>query len=76
MRLSELHGKEVIDYKKGERLGVLGAADVLVDEATGKVEAFLLPTQSWMPFRKKQNEMTVYWHHIKTIGDDFLIIDM
>ncbi len=44
MRLSELSGKEIVDLKKAERLGVLGQTDLEIDETTGHIKAFIIPT--------------------------------
>lgn len=76
MRLSEISRKEIVDYVKGERLGVLGHTDLVIDEETGKIEAFIIPTSRWFGFGKKDKEVTVYWHQIKKIGTDMIIIDM
>lgn len=76
MRLSEISGKEIVDYVKGERLGVLGQTDLVIDENTGQIEAFIIPTSKWFGFGKKDKEVTVYWHQIKKIGTDMIIIDM
>ncbi len=37
MRLSELSGKEIVDVKRAERLGILGQADLEINEHTGQV---------------------------------------
>ena len=37
MRLSELSGKEIVDVKKAERLGVLGHTDLEINEQTGQI---------------------------------------
>lgn len=76
MRLSEISGKEIVDYVKGERLGVLGQTDLVIDETTGKIEAFIVPTMKWFGFGKKDSEVTVKWEQIKKIGTDMIIIDM
>lgn len=76
MRLSEISGKEIIDYERGERLGILGQTDLVIDEKTGQIEAFIIPTAKWFGFGKKDKEVTVYWHQIKKIGTDMIIIDM
>lgn len=35
MRLSELSGKEIVDIKRAERLGVLGQTDLEINEQDG-----------------------------------------
>ncbi|WP_062050820.1 YlmC/YmxH family sporulation protein [Bacillus sp. JCM 19034] len=76
MRLSEISNKEIIDFQKGERLGILGQTDLLIDEETGEILAFVIPTMKWFGFGKKDKEYTVYWQQIKKIGEDMIIIDL
>ncbi|SPU22219.1 YlmC/YmxH family sporulation protein [Niallia circulans] len=75
LRLSEIANKEIIDFEKGERLGVLGQTDVLFDEHTGEIHAFVVPTSRWYQFNRKDKEVTVYWQQIKKIGQDMIIIE-
>ncbi|KMK77264.1 YlmC/YmxH family sporulation protein [Alkalihalobacillus pseudalcaliphilus] len=76
MRLSEMSNKEIIDFQRGERLGILGQTDLLIDEETGDIHAFMIPTMKWFGFGKKEHEVTVYWQQIKKIGQDMIIIDL
>lgn len=75
MKLSEMSGKEIIDLKRGERLGVLGQADFEIDEKTGMIEAVIIPTVKWFGFRKQGEAVRVEWQDIKKIGTDMIIID-
>ena len=76
MRLSEISNKEIIDFQKGERLGVLGQTDLLIDEKNGQIEAFVIPTLKWFGMGKREKEVTVYWKQIKKIGTDMIIIEV
>jgi len=76
MRLSEISNKEIIDYDKGERLGVLGQTDLIIDEKSGQIEAFVIPTLKWFGLGKRDKEVTVYWKQIKKIGQDMIIIEV
>lgn len=77
MRLSELSGKEIVDVKRAERLGMLGQTDLEINEHTGEIKALLIPTSKWFQFRKQQGEeIRVPWQHIKKIGADMVIIDL
>lgn len=76
MRLSELSGKEIVDVKKAERLGVLGQTDLEINELTGQITALLIPSGKWMGFRKNGKEVRVPWKYIQKIGSDMIIIDM
>lgn len=75
MRLSEINGKEIVDLKKGERMGILGQADLEIDEQTGHIKALLIPTLKWFGFRKQGSEVRVPWNKITKIGKDMIIID-
>ncbi|MFB5660515.1 YlmC/YmxH family sporulation protein [Alteribacillus sp. HJP-4] len=75
MRLSEISRKEVLDVRLGERLGSPGTADLVFDETSGKIEAFIFPAAA-VPFRKKQaKEWTIPWSDIRRVGEDYIIID-
>ncbi|WP_019152738.1 YlmC/YmxH family sporulation protein [Robertmurraya massiliosenegalensis] len=76
MRLSELSGKEIVDVKKAERLGVLGQTDLEIDENSGQIRALLIPSLKWFGFRRQGGEVRVPWRHIKKIGTDMIIIDV
>jgi YlmC/YmxH family sporulation protein len=77
MRLSELSGKEIVDVKKAERLGVLGQTDLEINENSGQIQALLIPSSlKWFGFRKQGGEIRVPWQHIKKIGSDMIIIDV
>lgn len=76
MRLSELSGKEIVDVKKAERLGVLGQTDLEIDESSGQIKALLIPSLKWFGFRRQGGEIRVPWRHIKKIGADMIIIDI
>jgi YlmC/YmxH family sporulation protein len=75
MRLSELSGKEIIDLEKGERMGVLGQADLEIDENTGHIRAMLIPSLKWFGFKRGGTEVRIPWNDIKKIGTDMIIID-
>lgn len=76
MRLSELSGKEIVDVKRAERLGVLGQTDLEINEKNGKIQALLIPSLKWFGFKRQGNEIRVPWKHIKKIGNDMIIIDI
>jgi YlmC/YmxH family sporulation protein len=76
LRLSELSGKEIVDVKKAERMGVLGQTDLEINEANGQIQALLIPSLKWFGLRKQGQEIRVPWQHIKKIGSDMIIIDI
>ena len=75
MRLSELSGKEIVDVKRAERLGVLGQTDLEISE-DGQILALIIPSVKWFGFKRNGNEIRVPWRHIKKIGTDMIIIDI
>ena len=76
MRLSELGGKEIVDVKRAERLGVLGQTDLEINEQTGQINALIIPSLKWFGLKKQGSEVRVPWSHIKKIGTDMIIIDI
>ncbi|TMU87738.1 YlmC/YmxH family sporulation protein [Bacillus sp. BHET2] len=74
MRLSELSGKEIVDYKKAERLGILGQTDLEFNDQSGSINALIIPTGKWL--RKQGGEIRVPWHQIRTIGSDMIILEV
>ncbi|WML49242.1 YlmC/YmxH family sporulation protein [Neobacillus sp. PS3-34] len=76
MRLSELSGKEIVDVKRAERLGILGNTDLEINESTGQIQALLIPSLKWFGFRKQGEEVRVPWQQIKKIGTDMVIVDV
>ncbi|MDH6562479.1 YlmC/YmxH family sporulation protein [Bacillus sp. TBS-096] len=76
MRLSELSGKEIVDIKRAERLGVLGQTDLEINEQDGQITALIIPSVKWFGFRKQGNDIRVPWNHIQKIGSDMIILDV
>ncbi|KOO46567.1 YlmC/YmxH family sporulation protein [Priestia koreensis] len=76
MRLSELSGKEIVDIKKAERLGILGQTDLEINEQSGQINALIIPTVKWFGFKRQGNEIRVPWSHIQKIGMDMIIVDI
>lgn len=75
MRLREISGKEIINIKLGIKLGVLGQTDLEIDEKTGQIEAFIIPTYKWFGFKKEKEETKIRWQDIKVIGEDMIMVD-
>jgi YlmC/YmxH family sporulation protein len=76
LRLSELSGKEIVDVKRAERLGVLGQTDLEINEETGQITALIIPSVKWFGLRKQGHEVRVPWSHIKKIGPEMIILDV
>lgn len=71
-----MSGKEIVDVKRAERLGVLGHTDLEINENTGEIRSLIIPSLKWFGFKKEGNEIRVPWNHIKKIGTDMIIIDI
>jgi YlmC/YmxH family sporulation protein len=76
LRLSELGGKEIVDVKKAESLGVLGQTDLEIDERTGEIKALVIPSVKWFGMKRQGGELRVPWRQIKKIGTDMVIVDI
>jgi len=73
MRLSDLAGKDMIDVTTGTRMGVLGSADLLIDEETGKIDSILLSSGGFA--FKRRDEMVIPWAAIQKIGPDMILLN-
>ena len=75
MRFNELSGKEIIDASQGVKLGVLGQTDLEINEQTGQIEAFIIPTYKWFGLKKEDEETFIRWRNIKVIGEDMIVVE-
>lgn len=76
MNLSEIAGKEVINLVTGERLGVVGECDIIIDETTGDILALTIPKEKrFLGLRKERDTLEVPWRCIRKIGNDMIIIE-
>ena len=74
MYLSEIAGKEIVNLITGERLGVVGECDIIIDEATGNILA--LPRErGFLGLRKDKEVLEVPWRNVRKIGNDMIIIE-
>ena len=75
MRLRDIGGKEIINVSLGVKLGVLGQTDLEINEATGQIEAFIVPTYKWFGLKKEEEETMIRWKDIKVIGEDMIVVE-
>lgn len=74
MLLSEIGDKEVIDLTKGSRHGSFWDAEMLFDEATGRIKALLVPNfQGKSKFSSMSESLQLPWESIVKIGEDIII---
>lgn len=76
MRFSEFSGKEIIDLENGERLGVVGHSDLIIDPETGEIESILLPGSSFLGLGKKREDVVIPWKAIRKIGPEMIIVEI
>ncbi|MBN6185776.1 YlmC/YmxH family sporulation protein [Aneurinibacillus sp. BA2021] len=76
MRYSELGGKEIIDLDNGERMGVVGQADMIIDGVSGKIQSIILPNGSLLGLGRKKEEVMIPWKAIRKVGSEMIIVAM
>ena len=76
MYLSEIAGKEIVNLTTGERLGVVGECDIIVDEVTGDILALSIPRErGFLGLTKDKEVLEVPWRNVRKIGNDMIIIE-
>lgn len=74
LRLQDLRYREVINTRTGERLGYVN--DVLLDSATGRVIALLVPGKArWMGIFGREDDYLLPWTGISRLGEDIILVD-
>jgi YlmC/YmxH family sporulation protein len=76
LRLSQLGGKEIIDIENGERMGMVGQADLSIDENSGFIDSLILPSGSFLGVKKKREAIIIPWHSVKKIGPEMMIVEL
>lgn len=76
LKNSELKMKDVIDIKRGKKLGFID--DVEIDLEQGRVKAFVIPAHSYkfLSFFSKKQNLVIMWDEIKKIGEDVILVDL
>jgi len=74
MRLKDIAEKEIVDVNEGIRLGILGQTDLEINEQTGQIEAFIIPSFKWFGIKKEEEEVKIRWSSIKKIGEDMILV--
>ena len=76
MNLSEIAGKEIVNLVTGERLGVVGECDLIIDEINGQILALTIPKEKgFWGVKKDRGVLEVPWKNVKKIGNDMIIIE-
>jgi YlmC/YmxH family sporulation protein len=76
MRLAELDGKEIVNLRDGERLGVFDARDIAIDTDKGVVEGLLVPARGRLAPNWGSRMALVPWRSVKTVGRDIIIVEL
>ena len=76
MNLSEIAGKEIVNLVTGERLGVVGECDLILDEVSGEILELLIPRErGFFVIKKDKSFLEVPWRSIRKIWNDMIIIE-
>lgn len=67
--------KEVINITDAKRLGYV--QDVTADLETGKITSIIVPgSNKIMNLFASNNEIVIPWNHIKSIGEDLILVEI
>lgn len=79
MLLSDLAGKEIINLYDGEKLGLVGDADMDIS-LNGAVEAIILTSRGgfagFWSSKGEREQLVIPWQTIKKVGSEVIIIDL
>lgn len=77
MRLSKLSAKEIIDLDYGERIGMVGELDFLIEESTGAIDSMILPaSRGFFGLKQGHEEIVIPWFGIRKIGTEMMIVEL
>lgn len=76
MKLSELMGKEIVNIYDGARLGTIGDSDLMIDAASGEVDAIILPGRGILNYRPDKHQMVIPWESVRKIGNEVIIVEL
>jgi len=76
LKNSELKLKDVIDIKRGKKLGYIDDIDIEVEN--GQVKAFVVPAHQnrLFNFFLKKNDQIIHWSEIRKIGEDVILVEL
>jgi YlmC/YmxH family sporulation protein len=75
--MSELVGKEIINFYDGGRLGSVGESDLVIDLDSGRVQSLILPGKTnLLNFWGDQQQMVIPWEAVKKIGSEVIIVEL
>lgn len=74
MLWSELEGKEIVNLRDGEKLGRMSDADLVIDPATGQIQALAVES-GWRPLGGRRL-WEIPWSEVRRIGSEVVIVDV
>lgn len=82
MRLSQLLNKRIINIYDGEILGLVGDADLLVDEDSGEIRALVVPWRGgWAALNERgrrsaeRRVLQIGWDCVCKVGSEVIVVD-
>lgn len=80
MRLSQLLSKRIINIFDGEILGLVGDADLLVDEESGTISGLVIPRRG-APLGEKMRAgerrlLEISWDKVCKVGTEVVVVDI
>ncbi len=76
MRLSELMGKRIVNLYDGNIMGLVGDADLVVNEQDGRIEAILLPCRGGRRRDRETTTLTIPWSAVQKIGAEVIVVEV
>lgn len=75
--MTEISGKEIINFNNGAKLGVVGESDMTIDHATGKVSSIMIPSRgNFINFWADRQHVVIPWEAIVKVGHEVIIVDL
>jgi len=69
-----MSSKEIVDMDEGQRLGILGQTDLVIDKETGEILSLIIPNYKWFGLKKEGEEKQIDWSSIEKIGADMIML--
>ena len=78
MRLSEMMGKRIVNLYDGNIMGLVGDADLVVNEQDGRIEAILLPCREMGRHRGsgEKTTLTIPWSAVQKVGAEVIVVEV
>jgi YlmC/YmxH family sporulation protein len=72
--MSELAAKEIVNLMTGERLGLFGDADLLIDEDAGAIVEMAVPGRRGLIGGRSST--TIPWSAVRRIGPEVVLVEL